>query len=151
MFTMTPHAAFGYHTGPTPGGRGCCGERGVARSVEAAPRARTAVALVLLAVLYLYPAAIARALFGRLIPTSRHLRALVPDPGSLGIAIYALVMPILGLPDFLFAIVVFLVALDLISPETIPLATSPRSFSVAVWLFAHNLKEAIGIMTLGAL
>jgi cytochrome c oxidase subunit 1 len=66
-------------------------------------------------------------------------------------AIYALVMPILGLPVFLFAIVVFLVALDLISPETIPLATSPRSFSVAFWLFAHNLMEAMGIMTLGAL
>jgi cytochrome c oxidase subunit 1 len=66
-------------------------------------------------------------------------------------AIYALVMPILGLPVFLFAIVVFLVALDLISPETIPLATSPRSFSVAFWLFAHNLMEAMGIMTVGAL
>lgn len=139
------------HRSDTWGSRLLRRERGVARSVEAAPRARTAVALVLLAVLYLYPAAIARALFGRLVPTSRQLRALVPDPGSLDMAIYALVMSILGLPVFLFAIVVFLVALDLISPETIPLATSPRSFSVAFWLFAHNLMEAIGIMTLGAL
>ncbi len=109
------------------------------------------IALVLLAVLYLYPAAIARSLFGRLLPTRTQLRGLIPDPGSLGMSIYALVMPILGLPVFLFAAVIFLVALGLLRPETIPIATSARSFNVAFWLFAHNLMEAMGIMTLGAI
>lgn len=107
------------------------------------------IALVLLAVLYLYPAAIARSLFGRPLPTRTQLRGLIPDPGSLGMSVYALIMPILGLPVFLFTTVVFLVTLGLLRPETIPIATSARSFNVAFWLFAHNLMEAMGIMAFG--
>lgn len=109
------------------------------------------VALVLLAVNYLYPAALARSIFGRLIPSRRQLHALAPDPGSLGMTIYAIVMPVLGLPVVVFAAIVFLVAIGFIDQQTLRFATDARNFSVAFWLFAHNLMEAMGIMALGAL
>lgn len=123
------------------------------------------IALVLLAVLYLYPAVLARTMFGRLYPSRAQLRGLLRDPGMLGMSAYIFLMPILGLPVFLLAAVIFLVVLGLLRPEQLPAwcqasllglpsairpEMDPWPFNIAFWLFAHNLMEAMGIMALAA-
>jgi len=123
------------------------------------------LAVVLLAVLYLYPATLADSMFGRLYPSRAQWRGLWRDPGMLGMSAYVFLMPPLGLPILLLATVVFLIVLGLIRPEQLPawcrlslpgLPSAIRSeidpwpFNLAFWLFAHNLMEAMGIMALAA-
>ncbi|WP_448594806.1 cbb3-type cytochrome c oxidase subunit I [Thermoflexus hugenholtzii] len=123
------------------------------------------IALVLLAVLYLYPVALARTMWGRLYPSRMQWGRMRRDPGMLGMAAYIGMMPTLGLPVFLLAAVVFAVVLGLLQPEQLPSwcriplgpllpqirpEVDPWPFNVAFWLFAHNLMEAMGIMALAA-
>ncbi|MFN3928546.1 MAG: cbb3-type cytochrome c oxidase subunit I, partial [Thermoflexus sp.] len=141
---------------------------GVARGLwsrEALILAFIGIALLLLAVLYLYPAALAREMFGRLLPSQMQWRRLWSDPGMLGMSAYIGLMPVLGLPVFLLAAVIFLVVLGLLRPEQLPAwcraslsggpaelspEVDPWPFNLAFWLFAHNLMEAMGIMALAA-
>lgn len=141
---------------------------GVARGLwgrEALILAFVGIALLLLAVLYLYPVALAREMFGRLFPSRAQWRRLWSDPGMLGMSAYIGLMPILGLPVFLLAAVLFLIVLGLLRPEQLPTwfrvlprggpvelspEVDPWPFNLAFWLFAHNLMEAMGIMALAA-
>jgi len=109
------------------------------------------VALLLVALLLAYPAVLARAMWGRLLPSLGDLRRLLQDPGMLGMSAYFFLMPLLGLPVLVFAGAVFLAVLGLVNLETVGFASRPLNFNIAFWLFAHNLMEAMGIMALASL
>ncbi len=99
---------------------------------------------LLLAVLFVYPAVLTRALFGKIRPARGQLGELLRDPGMLGMALYAVLMPLLGLPLVAAALGVFLAVIGLAER---PVGALP--FNLAFWLFAHNLMEAMGVMALG--
>jgi cytochrome c oxidase subunit 1 len=109
------------------------------------------IALILVAVIVLYPLQILKMLFfgdqrEDLLLSPRKLN----DPGMLGMAMAVFILLVMGLPILIVASAVLLGLYGIVPMEAISWATEPVVFQFAFWIFAHNLMEAMAIMVISA-
>lgn len=113
------------------------------------------VVLVLVAMIVLYPAQLVRLLFfgrteERLQLEKRRFHGIL-DPSMLGMAAYAFILPPLGSPILITGLVVLGLLLGLVAPQSASFFIDSVNFNYMLWVFAHNLMEAMGIMALATI
>ncbi len=111
----------------------------------------TGIALILLAVIVLYPVQIIKMLFfdekrEDLVLSPRTLK----DPGLLGMTMAAFVLLIMGTPLLIVASAVLLALYGILPMAWVAWATDPMVFQFVFYIFAHNLMEAMAIMVISA-
>jgi cytochrome c oxidase subunit 1 len=111
------------------------------------------VVLVLLVIVGLYPAALARLMFTgkteEALVLERFMGTLNPS-GMAGMLPYIFIMPPLGSAITVGAVAIGLALLGMISLGSIGWTLSPMNFNYPFWIFAHNLMEAMGIMAIAS-
>jgi len=110
------------------------------------------VVLVLAVVVALYPAALARLVFGgktqEALVLERFMGTLNPS-GMAGMLPYVFILPPLGAAITVGAVAIGLALVGIVPLGSIGWALTPMNFNYPFWIFAHNLMEAMGIMALG--
>lgn len=111
----------------------------------------TGIALILVAVIVLYPVQLIKMLFfdkerEELVLSRRTLN----DPGMLGMTMAAFVLLIMGSPLLIVASAVLLALYGIVPMAMVTWATDPMVFQFVFYIFAHNLMEAMAIMVISA-
>ena len=109
------------------------------------------IALILVAVIVLYPVQLIKMLFfdqerEELVLSRRTLN----DPGMLGMTMAAFVLLIMGTPLLIVASAVLLALYGILPMAMVTWATDPMVFQFVFYIFAHNLMEAMAIMVVSA-
>ncbi|MEM0481306.1 MAG: cbb3-type cytochrome c oxidase subunit I [Nitrososphaerota archaeon] len=110
------------------------------------------IIMVLVVIITLYPAALARIIFGgktqEALVLERFVGTLNPS-GMAGMLPYIFVIPPLGSAIAIGAAAIGLALLGTIPLSSVGWALQPLNFNYPFWIWAHNLMEAMGIMALG--
>ena len=111
----------------------------------------TGIALILVAVIVLYPVQLIKMLFfdkerEELVLSRRTLN----DPGMLGMTMAAFVLLIMGMPLLIVASAVLLALYGILPMAMVTWATDATVFQFVFYIFAHNLMEAMAIMVISA-
>lgn len=110
------------------------------------------VAAVLAVVVFLYPASLARIIWGgkskEALLYERFMGTLSPS-GMASMLPYIFILPPLGTPILLAALLIGLALLGAVALPTISWFLNSVNFNYLFWPWAHNLMEAMGIMALG--
>jgi cytochrome c oxidase subunit 1 len=113
------------------------------------------IVLLLVAIIVLYPAQLVKLLFfgktnDKLQLEKRRFYGIL-DPSMMGMAAYAFLLPPLGSPILIAALAILGMLFGVLTPQSISFMIDAVNFNYMLWVFAHNLMEAMGIMALATI